>query len=98
MNHRRVSAFGPDVIVYTAILNDLLQLYADRDGARAAYAGATRNLVDAANRHGARMVLVSTDWVFDASATAARLGVRLPSVRDQLGRMRAELDSMEMAA
>jgi dTDP-4-dehydrorhamnose reductase len=68
---RSVAAFRPDAIVHTAIRNDLLHLYADREGAWAAYVGATRNLVDAANRHGARVVLVSTDWVFDGTQGGA---------------------------
>jgi dTDP-4-dehydrorhamnose reductase len=68
---RSVAAFRPDAIVHTAIRNDLLHLYADRDGAWEAYVGATRNLVDAANRHGARVVLVSTDWVFDGTQGGA---------------------------
>jgi dTDP-4-dehydrorhamnose reductase len=66
-----VAAFRPDAIVHTAIRNDLLHLYADRAGAWEAYVGATRNLVDAANRHGARVVLVSTDWVFDGTQGGA---------------------------
>jgi dTDP-4-dehydrorhamnose reductase len=68
---RSVAAFRPEAIVHTAIRNDLLHLYADRDGAWEAYVGATRNLVDAANRHGARVVLVSTDWVFDGTQGGA---------------------------
>lgn len=68
---RSVDGFRPEAIVHTAILNDLLQLYADRDGAWEAFVGATRHLVDAANRHGAHMVLVSTDWVFDGTQGGA---------------------------
>jgi dTDP-4-dehydrorhamnose reductase len=68
---RSVAAFRPDAIVHTAIRNDLLHLYADRGGAWDAYVGATRHLVDAGNRHAARMVLVSTDWVFDGTQTGA---------------------------
>ncbi len=68
---RSVGAFRPDAIVHAAIRNDLLGLYADRGGAWEAYVGATRNLVDAANRHGAGMVLVSTDWVFDGTQGGA---------------------------
>jgi dTDP-4-dehydrorhamnose reductase len=68
---RSVAAFRPDAIVHTAIRNDLLGLYADREGAWEAYVGATRHLVDAANRHGAHMVLVSTDWVFDGTQGGA---------------------------
>jgi dTDP-4-dehydrorhamnose reductase len=68
---RSVAAFRPDAIVHTAIRNDLLHLYADREGAWDAYVGATRHLVDAANRHGAHVVLVSTDWVFDGTQGGA---------------------------
>jgi dTDP-4-dehydrorhamnose reductase len=68
---RSVAAFRPDAIVHTAIRNDLLGLYADRAGAWEAYVGATRNVVEAANRHGAQAVLVSTDWVFDGTQGGA---------------------------
>ena len=46
----------------------------DRRRAWAAYVGATRNLVDAANAAGAHVVLVSTDWVFDGTQGAGRRG------------------------
>jgi dTDP-4-dehydrorhamnose reductase len=68
---RSVDAFRPDVIVHAAIRNDLLGLYADREDAWEAYVGATRNLVDAANRGDALIVLVSTDWVFDGTQGGA---------------------------
>ena len=64
-------SFRPDAIVHCAILNDLRALYADRRAGRDAYVGATRNLVDAANEIGARMLLVSTDWVFDGTQAGA---------------------------
>ena len=44
---------------------------ADRRAAWAAYVGATRNVVDAANAAGAHVVLVSTDWVFDGTQAPA---------------------------
>jgi dTDP-4-dehydrorhamnose reductase len=66
-----VAAFRPDAIVHCAILNDFAALYADREAGWEAYVGATRNLVDAANDAGARMVLVSTDWVFDGTQGGA---------------------------
>jgi dTDP-4-dehydrorhamnose reductase len=66
-----VAAFAPDAIVHCAILNDLGALYADRAAGWDAYVGATRNLVDAANASGARMLLVSTDWVFDGTQGGA---------------------------
>jgi dTDP-4-dehydrorhamnose reductase len=66
-----VEAFRPDAIVHCAILNDFAALYADRRAGWDAYVGATRNLVDAANDAGARIVLVSTDWVFDGTQGGA---------------------------
>jgi dTDP-4-dehydrorhamnose reductase len=68
---RSVEAFRPDAIVHCAILNDFSALYADRQAGWNAYVGATRNLVDAANEAGARIVLVSTDWVFDGTQGGA---------------------------
>jgi dTDP-4-dehydrorhamnose reductase len=66
-----VESFRPDAIVHCAILNDFPALYADRRAGWDAYVGATRNLTDAANEAGARIVLVSTDWVFDGSQGGA---------------------------
>jgi dTDP-4-dehydrorhamnose reductase len=66
-----VEAFRPDAIVHCAILNDFGALYADRRAGWDAYVGATRNLVDAGNDVGARIVLVSTDWVFDGTQGGA---------------------------
>jgi dTDP-4-dehydrorhamnose reductase len=66
-----VEAFRPDTIVHCAILNDFAALYSDRRAGWDAYVGATRNLVDAANEVGARIVLVSTDWVFDGTQGGA---------------------------
>jgi dTDP-4-dehydrorhamnose reductase len=63
--------FRPDAIVHCAILNDFGRLYADRGAAWDAYVGATRNIVDAANAVGAKVVLVSTDWVFDGTQPGA---------------------------
>lgn len=68
---RSVAAAAPDAIVHCAILNDFARLYRDRRAARAAYVDATRNVVDAANEAGARVVLVSTDWVFDGTQRGA---------------------------
>lgn len=68
---RSVTGARPDAIVHTAILNDLTALGVDRERAWAAYVGATRNLVDAANATGSHMVLVSSDWVFDGTQGGA---------------------------
>jgi dTDP-4-dehydrorhamnose reductase len=68
---RSVADFRPDAIVHCAILNDFGRLYGDRHAAWDAYVGATRNVVDAANAGGARVLLVSTDWVFDGTQAGA---------------------------
>jgi dTDP-4-dehydrorhamnose reductase len=62
-----VEAFGPDAIVYSAILNDLVMMYRDRALAWDLYVEATRRVVDAANAAGAAVLYVSTDWVFDGT-------------------------------
>ena len=66
-----VGAFVPDAIVHCAILNDFGRLYSERGAGWDAYVGGTRNLVDAANEAGGRMLLVSTDWVFDGTQAGA---------------------------
>jgi dTDP-4-dehydrorhamnose reductase len=52
-----------DAIVHCAIWNALDGLLSDRRRAWAGYVEATRNVV----RSGARVVLISTDWVFDGT-------------------------------
>ena len=68
---RSVAAFDPDAIVHAAILNDFARLYTHRGEAWQAYVGTTRHVVDAANQAGARVVLLSTDWVFDGTQSGA---------------------------
>ncbi len=62
-----VAAARPDAIVHAAIWNAFADLERDRPRAWAAYVGATRNVVDAANVAGIPVVLISTDWVFDGT-------------------------------
>ena len=61
----------PDVIVHSMILNDFARLYADRRLAWDSYVGTTETLADVANEVGAKLILVSTDWVFDGTQTRA---------------------------
>lgn len=61
----------PGVIVHSAILNDFGRLYRERDVAWQSYVGATRHVVAAANVVDARVILVSTDWVFDGTQAFA---------------------------
>ena len=66
-----VGAFGPDVIVHSMILNDFAAMYADRDLAWRSYVGTTETLALAADAVGAKLILVSTDWVFDGTQAGA---------------------------
>ena len=68
---RHIAASRPDAIVHAAIWNDPNALLSDRRRARDAYVGATRNVVGAANAVDARVVLISTDWVFDGTQDPA---------------------------
>jgi dTDP-4-dehydrorhamnose reductase len=61
----------PDAIVHSAILNDFGLMYRNRALAWRSYVDATRHLVDAANMIGCRIILVSTDWVFDGTQLGA---------------------------
>jgi dTDP-4-dehydrorhamnose reductase len=70
-----VGAVEPDAIVHSAIWNAFAELTRDRRRAWDSYVGATRHLVRAANGMGARVVLISTDWVFD--------GTQGPSAEDE---------------
>lgn len=66
-----VAQFDPDVIVHSMILNDLAGIYAQRELAWRSYVDATLTLAEAANRVGAKLILVSTDWVFDGTQSGA---------------------------
>ena len=57
----------PDAIVHAAIWNAFAGLLSDRRRAWDSFVGATSAVTDAADAVGARMVLVSTDWVFDGT-------------------------------
>lgn len=57
----------PDVIVHAMILNDHDLMYDDRRLAWESYVGTTETLVAAADRVGATLIVVSTDWVFDGT-------------------------------
>lgn len=66
-----VAHFDPDVIVHSMILNDLDGIYAQRELAWRSYVDATLTLAEAANRSGAKLIVVSTDWVFDGTQAGA---------------------------
>ncbi len=66
-----VDDFDPDVIVHSMILNDFEAMYADRDLAWRSFVGTTESLARAADRAEAKLILVSTDWVFDGTQSGA---------------------------
>lgn len=66
-----VRAFQPDVIIHSAIVSGLAPIYRDRHLAWRAYVESTHHLTDAANESGARIILISTDWVFDGTQAGA---------------------------
>jgi dTDP-4-dehydrorhamnose reductase len=68
---RAVLEARPDAIVHCAYLSDFVRMYADRELAWDSFVTSTRTLVEAANAIHARIVLVSSDWVFDGSQSGA---------------------------
>ena len=66
-----VLAFRPDAIVHCAVVNDLPRIYGDRRLGWNSYVESTRHLIQAANQIGARMILLSSDWVFDGTQAPA---------------------------
>jgi len=68
---RSVREFRPDAIVHSAILNDFDLMYRDRALAWRLYVESTHHLVDAANEAGCKIILISSDWVFDGTQIGA---------------------------
>ncbi|WP_419926066.1 SDR family oxidoreductase [Candidatus Poriferisocius sp.] len=66
-----VAEFDPDVIVHSMILNDLDGIYNQRELAWRSYVDATLTMAEAANQTGAKLIVVSTDWVFDGTQIGA---------------------------
>ena len=62
-----VRAYRPDAIVHCAILSGVERWYYERELSWQSYVDATRYLTEAANEVGAKMILISTDWVFDGT-------------------------------
>lgn len=63
---------GIDAVVHCAIANDFERLQADRGYAWDSYVELTSRLTRAADTAGARMVFISTDWVFDGTGHLVR--------------------------
>ena len=58
---------GADAVVHCAIANDFNRLLVDRDYAYDSYVAMTQRVVRAANRNGAHVVYISTDWIMDGT-------------------------------
>lgn len=66
-----VLAFQPDAIVHCAVVNDLPRIYGDRALGWQSYVESTRHLIRAANEAEAKLILLSSDWVFDGTQAPA---------------------------
>lgn len=64
-----VDGFRPDVIVHAGAYTAVDACEADPDNAFRINALGTRNVVEAAERYGAHLVYISTDYVFDGTST-----------------------------
>ena len=64
---RSVLKYKPDVVIHSAILLDLVYLTNNRENAWAMTVGSTRAFAEACREVNARLVFVSTDWVFDGT-------------------------------
>lgn len=63
----KVLAFGPDVIIHCAAYTAVDKAEEDRESCYAVNVEGTRHLVEAAEAVGAKIIYISTDYVFDGS-------------------------------
>ncbi|MFN8488270.1 MAG: sugar nucleotide-binding protein [Caldilineaceae bacterium] len=66
-----VRRYQPDALIHSAILNNFPLMYHDRPLAWRSYVDSTRYLTEAANEVGAKIIMVSTDWIFDGTQANA---------------------------
>lgn len=88
-----VERFQPDAIIHSAILNNFDLMYRDRVLGWRSYVEATRTMTEAANRVGAKLVLISTDWVFDGSQSGADEATP-PNPRNYYGVLKAVCETV----
>jgi dTDP-4-dehydrorhamnose reductase len=92
-----MEAIRPDVVVHTAAWTAVDACEADPDRAFATNAMGTRHMATAARRHGAHLVYISTDYVFDGTSDRPYLEWDLPHPLSVYGRSKLggeqELDS-----
>ena len=63
--HRVMQDFSPSVVIHAAAISQVEACEADKEACWALNVDATASLAQACYRHGARMVLLSSDFVFD---------------------------------
>lgn len=68
---RQIRALKPDVVIHTAAYTNVDQAEADRDSAFLVNAYGTRNVAIASEEIGAKLVYVSTDYVFNGEKDGA---------------------------
>lgn len=66
---RSIEKYKPDVVIHSAILLDLVYLTNNREAAWKMVVGSTKAFAEACREIDARLVFVSTDWVFDGTQT-----------------------------
>lgn len=81
-----VRKFRPDVIIHAAAFTDVDGAESRREQAFAVNGAGTRNVAVAAEQAGARMVYVSTDYVFDGKAKSPYTEFEDPSPINTYGR------------
>ena len=64
-----ISALRPEVVIHTAAFTEVDVCESHPDRAFGVNALGTRHIAEAARRYGAHLVVMSTDYVFDGSAT-----------------------------
>jgi dTDP-4-dehydrorhamnose reductase len=79
-------AFTPDIVVHCAAWTAVDACEGDPDRAYAVNAMGTRNVAEAARRHGAHVVYVSTDYVFDGTSDRPYLEWDAPNPLSVYGR------------
>ncbi len=80
------SAIRPDVVIHAAAWTAVDDCESDRDRAFRVNALGTRHVAEAANRVGAHVVALSTDYVFDGTKTDPYLEWDPPNPRSVYGR------------
>ncbi|QGG58935.1 dTDP-4-dehydrorhamnose reductase [Paenibacillus sp. B01] len=83
---KAMEEFKPDVVIHCAAYTAVDQAETDRDGAYRVNAAGTRNVALAAKEVGAKLIYVSTDYVFDGQAERPYEEYDLPNPKTVYGK------------